>query len=32
MEQDIPVPVAAMETEILDPNTIAVASAANSGI
>ena len=32
LEEDIPVPVAAVETKILDPNTIAAAAATNSGI
>ena len=32
LEEDIPGPVAAMEIEILDPNIIAAAAAANSGI
>ena len=32
LEEDIPRPVAAMEIEILDPNNIAAAAAANRGI
>ena len=32
LEEDIPVPVAAVETKIIDPNTIVTATADNSGI
>ena len=31
-EEDTPVPIAAVETELFDPNTIAAAAAANSNI
>ena len=32
LEEDIPGPISALDTEILDPNTISAAATSNSGI